>query len=216
MNALALITVDKTAIRQSDGLYSLNDLHRASGGEPKNRPSLFLSNAQTQALAEEISNAGIPAFQVQRGAGGGTYACRELVIAYAAWISPAFHLKVLRVFLDQLAAPRKVSRIGKGLSGAITEAVRTAISDNCPVLLPPAVVLTEAEAVNLYGLLTMIPYFNERLEIIEQGLRILGSSFAPLFFDARNEPMFRCCALKALRDRCEPYYRKIEALTKGV
>ncbi|MCL2829408.1 MAG: KilA-N domain-containing protein [Betaproteobacteria bacterium] len=201
MNALALITVDQTAIRQHDGLYSLNDLHRAAGGEEKNRPNQFLRIDQTWALINEISNAHICAIKTQRGAGGGTYACRELVIAYAAWISPAFHLKVLRVFLDQLSAHRQRRLPLPPLP-----------SLEMPSLPPPlpAVVLTETEAFNLYGLLTMIKYFYERTEIIEQGLKTLGSSFAPLFFDARNEPMFRCCALKALRDRCEPHYRRNE------
>ncbi|MEX3614440.1 MAG: KilA-N domain-containing protein [Burkholderia gladioli] len=93
-------TVGSVAIRELDGLFSLNDLHKASGGEAKHRPGLFLSNLQTKSLITEISNAGIPVFKSKVGANGGTYACRELVIAYAAWISAAFHLKVIRVFLD--------------------------------------------------------------------------------------------------------------------
>ena len=101
------LVLDTTSIREQDGLYSLNDLHRASGAEPSKRPSFFLNIQQAQELVAEISNsnAGIPAFRTQRGANGGTYACRELVIAYAAWISAAFHLKVIRVFLAQTSQP---------------------------------------------------------------------------------------------------------------
>ncbi len=98
-NSTAL-TVAGTSVRQLNGLYSLTDIHKASGAEAKHRANYFLDNDQTQALIGEISKAGIPAFEAKRGNTGGTYACKELVIAYAAWISAAFHLKVIRVFLD--------------------------------------------------------------------------------------------------------------------
>lgn len=102
MNALTLCN---TAIRQLDGLYSLNDLHKAAGGEAKHRPNYFLENQQTKSLIDEIQAAGIPASKtvVGKGKQQGTYACRELVIAYAAWINAAFHLKVIRVFLNAVS-----------------------------------------------------------------------------------------------------------------
>lgn len=95
--------MDEIAIRQMGNLYSLNDLHKASGSVPNQRPGEFMRNQQTQDLVVEISNAGISAFESKRGNNSGTYACRELVIAYAAWISAKFHLKVIRVFLGTLA-----------------------------------------------------------------------------------------------------------------
>lgn len=100
------LTVAGITVRQMNGLYSLNDLHKASGGDASHKPSEWLRNQQTQDLVQEISKAGISALVVKKGGSvPGSYACPELVIAYAAWISAAFHLKVIRVFLS-VAAPQ--------------------------------------------------------------------------------------------------------------
>ena len=114
------LTILKTSIRQSDNLYSLNDLHVASGSENRHKPSLFMSNQQTKDLIAEIDNssdAGNPAsVKIVRGDRNpelqGTWVCEELVLSYAMWISPKFHLIVLRAFLamqrnqpQQLALP---------------------------------------------------------------------------------------------------------------
>ena len=95
------LTLGNITIRQQNGLFSLNDLHKAAGGEAKHQPALFMRMEQTQALITEIGNStDSQSFKTKEGRNGGTYACRELVIAYAAWISAAFHLKVIRVFLS--------------------------------------------------------------------------------------------------------------------
>ncbi|MDH0200839.1 KilA-N domain-containing protein [Comamonas aquatica] len=108
------LTLGSITVRRLNGLFCLNDLHKASGRNPSHRPGNFLQLDQTQALIAEIETAEIPAVFSREGRTGGTYACRELVIAYAAWINPAFHLKVLRAFLDNVptaptAAPPRAS-----------------------------------------------------------------------------------------------------------
>lgn len=105
MNAL---TLGGSAIRQLDGLYSLNDLHAAAGGAEKHQPNRFLRLAQTKALAAEIEQTpdlALAIKSVRGGANPGSYVCRELVYAYAMWISPAFNLKVIRAFDAAQAAP---------------------------------------------------------------------------------------------------------------
>ncbi|CAK1957365.1 Phage-related protein [Vibrio crassostreae] len=88
-------------IRLLDNLCSLNDLHKASGGAPKHQPALFMQNQQTKSLIYEIEgDLGIPrTVLTQRGGvNRGTWVCKELVYSYAMWISPKFHLKVIRAF----------------------------------------------------------------------------------------------------------------------
>ena len=95
------LIVTETLIRRDfDGRYCLNDLHRASGGAGKDRPSRFLARKETRELAAEVeaSTDGIRAVATSEGNGGGTYVARELVYAYAMWISPAFALKVIRTY----------------------------------------------------------------------------------------------------------------------
>ena len=68
---------------------------------------------QTSALVEEISNSSEVKINnpmsVSKGRYGGTYVCKELVYAYAMWISPAFHLKVIQTF-DAVMTGKSVGR----------------------------------------------------------------------------------------------------------
>lgn len=100
-----VLTLGTTAIRQLDGLYSLNDLHAASGSDAKNKPANFIRLDGTAALVDEIKSSDLSITPVRAIKGNradslpqGTYVCRELVYAYAMWISPRFHLQVIRAF----------------------------------------------------------------------------------------------------------------------
>ncbi|KAA6207876.1 KilA-N domain-containing protein [Avibacterium paragallinarum] len=97
------LSILDTSIRTLDNLYSLNDLHLVSGNDPKHRPSLFIRLETTKDLINEISKEVRSTdliFKTLRGRNiQGTWACEELVLSYAMWISPKFHLVVLRAFL---------------------------------------------------------------------------------------------------------------------
>lgn len=112
MNAIAVtnqtFTIAETVINMVDGLYSLNDLHKASGNESKHQPAFFMRNQETKELIEEIERSanllnGAICKAVKRIQGGdakkqGTYVCKEIVYRYAMWISPKFALIVIRAF----------------------------------------------------------------------------------------------------------------------
>lgn len=94
------LTIANSQIRLLDGLYSLNDLHQAAGGEAKHKPANFMRLDTTQALVAEIqvSDMSLAEKTIHGGNNRGTYVVKELVYAYAMWINPAFHLKVIRAF----------------------------------------------------------------------------------------------------------------------
>lgn len=107
------ITILDHAINMVDGLYSLNDMHKASGGDKKHQPSFFVRNQEVSDLAKEIEiSANLQTAQVLIKVNGGdkrgTYACKEIVYRYAMWISPKFALLVIRTFDKLVTGELKV------------------------------------------------------------------------------------------------------------
>ncbi|MFT4255997.1 MAG: phage antirepressor KilAC domain-containing protein [Pseudoxanthomonas sp.] len=111
----ALVIADQNIRCDAVGRFSLNDLHRAAGGEVRHQPSNWLRLQQVRELIDEIeaedaegassnlrnrSSHVMNAVAVDRQSG--TFVVRELVFSYAMWISPAFHVRCLRA-LDAMA-----------------------------------------------------------------------------------------------------------------
>lgn len=126
MNAIAISNV---AIRQTENnLYNLNDLHKASGGEKRHELTNWLKLQQTTELIDELSKPEIPGLEenqqviqvVKGGNKRGTYACKELVYAYATWISAKFFLLVIRTF-DAV------------VSGSQPKLAQTTVADRTPL-----------------------------------------------------------------------------------
>ena len=90
----------------------MNDLHKAAGGAEKDEPNRYARTDEFRNLIEAnrneyesnpAKNGGkvwIAPCTTTGGCRGGTYVVEELVYAYAMWISPSFHLKVIRVFKE--------------------------------------------------------------------------------------------------------------------
>lgn len=105
------LIISNTSIRKdSVGRYSLNDLHKASGNQDKDKPANWLRSEKTVELIEEIliahnrevkkQDSDFKPVVSKSGRYGGTYVCKELVYSYAMWISAAFALKVIRAYDD--------------------------------------------------------------------------------------------------------------------
>lgn len=120
------LSIANTTISQDkQGRYSLADLHQASGGLGKHRPTYWLKNKNTQetiALLKAELEDGIPSSKTQSDDGipsspvasfrsgkydeRGTFVVWELVYDYAMWVSPAFKLIVIRAFHVLQARPQ--------------------------------------------------------------------------------------------------------------
>ena len=94
------IQVAGVRIRQDlEGRFRINDLHKAAGGEKRHSPNYWLENQQASELVSLLETTGIPVVSLP-GRSGGTYVVKELVYAYAMWVSAEFHLHVIRTFDD--------------------------------------------------------------------------------------------------------------------
>jgi KilA-N domain len=92
-----IISSEKIKIN-SEGLYCINDLHKASGKEDRHTPWRWFRSEKVTDLKDEILKHQKWAIKKESGRYGGTFVCRELVYAYAMWISPKFHIDVIKFF----------------------------------------------------------------------------------------------------------------------
>lgn len=89
--------------RDSEGRYSLNDLHRSAvengkAGESQ-RPGNFLKSSAIVGFIEALETATEIAVCVKLpGRAGGTFADELVAMRYAGWIDPTFEVEVYRTF----------------------------------------------------------------------------------------------------------------------
>ncbi|UOO89187.1 KilA-N domain-containing protein [Vitreoscilla massiliensis] len=118
---MSAITISQVTIRSINGLYSLNDLHKASGSLDKHSPRRWLQNKQTTELISKIEIDGIPSIVKKQGLG--TFVCKELVIHYGMWINPEFSLRVIRSFLISQESVQSDYKLNEHQKQQIKEAV---------------------------------------------------------------------------------------------
>ena len=95
------LTISDVLVHQDDkGRFCLNDLHKAAGGEAKHSPNRFTRSENYQSLINELTPdlAFAPVESIRGGKTPGTYGCKEIVYAYAMWISAKFHVVVIRAY----------------------------------------------------------------------------------------------------------------------
>lgn len=95
------LKIKGVTVRQNEsGLYSLNDLHKASQKGRSKDPNEFL---QLKSTSEYINllNTEIPVeliLTTKGGRHGGTWVHKDLVYDYAMWCSPTFKRSVIQAF----------------------------------------------------------------------------------------------------------------------
>ena len=96
-----IIINSKEITTDENGRFSLNDLHKASGGQIRHLPNKFMASKSFNEVVNLLiaeNSAFKPVVRKTGRYGGGTWICKELVYKYAMWVSASFEIEVIRTF----------------------------------------------------------------------------------------------------------------------
>lgn len=107
MNKELIVFANGVQVRtDKQGNVSLTDLHAASKASKGMNPAKWQETESAKAFIEATSQIlNIPATDIiksKRGKGGGTYANKQIALAYAKYLSPELHYAVNQVFFERL------------------------------------------------------------------------------------------------------------------
>ena len=159
-NNQPLVIGDFSIRQDEDGRYCLNDLHKASGNDQKHFPAYSLRNQQTKDLINliELENYDVQiciskkqAVNTVKGKGKeqGTYVVKELVYAYAMWISAKFHLQVIRAYDSMVARLFTENSKQTLIEDKTTKEDRVPLKDAVNMLVAKSKSLTYSDAYKL-------------------------------------------------------------------
>lgn len=157
-----LTLFDPTGIKQLEGLYRLNDIHKMAGAIKKQSPNYYLDSTQGKEilkLYEENKNTENSALYIcsirGRGQNRGTYADFAIALDYAQWIDKRFFI-VLSQYVKNANTPQPeitytiranmMEKERKGLKAHISDCA----SDLCVIgkQVLPALVREEKKLLN--------------------------------------------------------------------
>ena len=114
------LVINSTEITtDSQGRFSLNDLHKAAGGMTKDLPNKFMRSESFKNVCDVLiaqNRAFEPVVKKQGRYNGGTWVCKELVYKYAMWVNADFEVKVIQTFdslFNALAAPSSMAALNE-------------------------------------------------------------------------------------------------------
>jgi len=93
------IRISNVIIKINDeGLFCINDMHKASGGHVKHTPAKWLRSSKVKDIISELETVQKRTVSKEPGRRGGTFVCWQLVYSYAMWIGPKFHIEVIESY----------------------------------------------------------------------------------------------------------------------
>jgi hypothetical protein len=118
-----LVINDVSISTDEFGRFSLNDLHKSAGSNPKNKAALFLKLDSVKKVAEvlKVANPTLEPISIKRGRyTGGTWVCKELVYKYAMWVSAQFEVNVIQTF-DRVQQQGKAIRSMQAINDLVAK-----------------------------------------------------------------------------------------------